>query len=124
MATPTEVNINLSGLERRIDAVAASTRRIEENISHTNRKLEDLSGELAEVNRDLQVLQKSFESFMNESKKAAALQKAATELIRVRQELEQNFGSYKTVRETMLGVLQATDLALVKKTTISQVTVE
>lgn len=124
MATPTEVNINLSGLERRIDAVAASTRRIEENISHTNRKLEDLSGELAEVNRDLQVLQKSFESYMNESKKAAALQKAATELIRVRQELEQNFGSYKTVRETMLGVLQATDLALVKKTTISQVTEE
>ncbi len=124
MATPTEVNINLSGLERRIDAVAASTRRIEENISHTNRKLEDLSGELAEVNRDLQVLQKSFESFMNESKKAAALQKAATELIRVRQELEQDFGSYKTVRETMLGVLQATDLALVKKTTISQVTEE
>lgn len=49
MATPTEVNINLSGLERRIDAVAASTRRIEENISHTNRKLEDLSGELVEV---------------------------------------------------------------------------
>ena len=36
MATPTEVNINLSGLERRIDAVAASTRRIEENISHRN----------------------------------------------------------------------------------------
>ena len=124
MATPTEVNINLSGLERRIDAVAASTRRIEENISHTKRKLEDISGELADVNSYLQVLQKSFESFMNESKKAAALQKAATELIRVRQELEQNFGSYKTVRETMLGVLQATDLALVKKTTISQVTEE
>ncbi|MCF0187384.1 MAG: hypothetical protein HUJ98_12975 [Bacteroidaceae bacterium] len=51
-------------------------------------------------------------------------QKAATELIRVRQELGQNFGRYQVVRETMLGVLQATDLALVKKTTISQVTEE
>lgn len=61
---------------------------------------------------------------MEDSRRATTLQKAATELIRVRQELEQNYGSYKVVRETMLGVLQATDLALVKKTTISFVTEE
>lgn len=122
--TPAQVNINLAGLERRIDAVAATTRRIEETVSQTNRKLDGVSSELAEVNKDLQELKNSFELFLNENKRATALQKAATELIRVRQELDQDFGGYKTVRETMLGVLQATDLALVKKTTISQVTEE
>ncbi|MBD5084832.1 MAG: hypothetical protein HDT33_07165 [Clostridiales bacterium] len=117
-------NINLSGLERRIDSVSEATRRIETELALSNKKIDSVSNDLAKVNRDLQALKTSFESFLNEHRKAAALQKAATELIRVRQELEQSFGDYKTVRETMLGVLQATDLALVKKTTISQVTEE
>lgn len=124
MATPTEVNISLSGVEHRIDRVANAIQRVEEKISQTNSKVEHVSSRLEQVNEDLQAFRESFTAFMEKSKKSVALQKAATELIRVRQELEQNFGGYKTVRETMLGVLQATDLALVKKTTISQVTEE
>lgn len=124
MATEAQVNINLSGLEQRIDLVAAATKRIEAEVAQSNKKIDGVSNALVNVNRDLQELKKDFEKFLNENKKAIALQKAATELIRVRQELDQNFGDYKTVRETMLGVLQATDLALVKKTTISQVTEE
>ena len=124
MATSTSVNIDLHGIERRIDTLSAATRRIQEDISHNSQKLDSLNSDLSRVQSDLRTLKKSFEQFVNENRKATALQKAATELIRVRQELEQQFGGYKTVRETMLGVLQATDLALVKKTTISQVTEE
>lgn len=120
----TTVNINLSHLERRVDQVADSTYRIEGSLQETNVKVDELRAELGNVNKDLQELRNSFEAFINENRKAAALQKAATELVRVRQEIEQSFGNYKVVRETMLGVLQATDLALVKKTTISQVTEE
>lgn len=118
------VNIDLSHLERRVDQVADSTYRIERSLQETNVKVDELRAELGNVNKDLQELRNSFEAFMNENRKATALQKAATELVRVRQEIEQSFGNYKVVRETMLGVLQATDLALVKKTTISQVTEE
>ena len=121
---PATVNINLSKLEQQLDNLSNVTKRIQEDVADTNRKIDSVSGKLSEVNEDLQELRNSFEAFVNENKKTTALQKAATELIRVRQELEQNFGSYKIVRETMLGVLQATDLALVKKTTISQVTEE
>lgn len=124
MATSTSVNIDLHGIERRIDTLSAATRRIQEDVSHNSQKLDSLNSDLSRVQSDLRTLKKSFEQFVNENRKATALQKAATELIRVRQELEQQFGGYKTVRETMLGVLQATDLALVKKTTISQVTEE
>ena len=124
MATSTSVNIDLHGIERRIDTLSAATRRIQEDVSHNRQKLDSLNSDLSRVQSDLRTLKKSFEQFVNENRKATALQKAATELIRVRQELEQQFGGYKTVRETMLGVLQATDLALVKKTTISQVTEE
>lgn len=116
--------ISLAPLEHRLDRVASATDRIERELSRTNSNLADVSSELSELSRELNGLKASFERFMDDSRRAATLQKAATELIRVRQELEQNFGSYKVVRETMLGVLQATDLALVKKTTISFVTEE
>ena len=116
--------INLSAIERRLDKVADCTSRIERELDHTNSRLDQVSSEMRALANELNGLKASFDRFMDDSKKANALQKAATELIRVRQELEQNYGGYKIVRETMLGVLQATDLALVKKTTISQVTEE
>lgn len=109
--------INLAPLERRLNEVAESTERIERELARTN-------SNLSQVTSELNSLKDSFERFMEDTKRATTLQKATTELIRVRQELEQNYGSYKVVRETMLGVLQATDLALVKKTTISVVTEE
>lgn len=116
--------INLSGLERRLDQVAATTQRIEGQVAQANQGIAELTTDLQETNAELQELKDSFSKFLDENRKTAALQKAATELIRVRQEIDQNFGNYKIVRDTMLGVLQATDLALVKKTTISQVTEE
>lgn len=116
--------VNLTPLERRLDKVAAATNRIEQEITQTNSNLSRVTSELNDLTQELNGLKASFDRFMEDSKRATALQKAATELIRVRQELEQNYGSYKVVRETMLGVLQATDLALVKKNTISHVTEE
>lgn len=53
---------------------------------------------------------------------AANLQRALTEIIRVRQELEAKFSAQKEVRDAMLGILQASDLELIKKNTISTVT--
>jgi len=124
MAMADVVRVDLSGVERRLDHVTAVTQRIEGQVLQTNERIEAVSRELSEANKELQELKASFTRFLDESRKTAALQKAATELIRVRQEVEQNFGNYKVVRDTMLGVLQATDLALVKKTTISRVTEE
>ena len=124
MANVVTNTINLAPLERRLDKVAAATDRIERELVQTNSNLSQVTSELNELTQELNGLKASFERFMEDSKRATTLQKAATELIRVRQELEQNYGSYKVVRETMLGVLQATDLALVKKTTISFVTEE
>ncbi len=116
--------INLSPILNQLERVAQTTTRIETNLTNTNKRLDKVTGDLSDLSRELTALKAAFDVFMDDSKKAVTLQKAATELIRVRQELEQNFGGYKIVRETMLGVLQATDLALVKKTTIATVTEE
>ena len=116
--------INITRLENKVAAVEAAAKRIERELERTDQKLDSVVETITEINEELAQLKESFEAFVAENRKATALQKAATELVRVRQELEQNYGSYKVVRETMLGVLQATDLALVKKTTIAQVTEE
>lgn len=112
------------GLQGQVANVAASANRIENGLAETNEKLNQVSWDVDQIRSDLDELRMSFERFMKDSAKANTLQKATSELVRVRQELEHNYGKYKIVRETMLGVLQATDLALVKKTTISEVTEE
>ena len=76
------------------------------------------------VDAKVQQLQQQFLKMMIEQRNAAALQRAITELIRVRQELESRFGVHKEVREHILGILQATDLALVKQNTVARVSEE
>lgn len=86
--------------------------------------VDEIGHSVEQVQADLQELRAQFEQMMDDQKRSASLQRAATELVRVRQEIEQNFGNYRVIRETMLGALQATDLALVKKDTISRVSEE
>lgn len=111
------VHIDVSRLEHKIDSLAESTSRLSSMVGETNNAVKA-------ANENIRLLYEKFNEMMNDQKKQAALQQASTELVRVRQELENNYGNYKVIRETMLGVLQATDLALVKKATISRVSEE
>ena len=111
------VNVDVRMLEKKVDIVLQTQNQ-------TNMQLDEMGRELTQVQNNLSQLASRFEQLMREQKKMAALQQATTELVRVRQEIDSKFGDYKTVRGTMLGVLQATDLALVKKTTISRVSEE
>ena len=74
--------------------------------------------------QEINYLKAQFVEMQRQQKLQAALQRAITEVIRVRQELEQRFGTHKLVRDNMLGILQATDLGLITKTTISKCTEE
>jgi hypothetical protein len=115
MAELSQLDINK--LEKKVDNLISMTSDVNNRVYH-------LGESINQVNNDLKSLAESFQKMIIEQRKTAALQQASTELVRVRQELEQNYGNYKIIRGTMLGVLQATDLALVKKTTISRVSEE
>ena len=111
------VHIDVTRLENKIDRLTTTTEKLNTMVRETNMAVET-------ANHNIQVLTQKFLEMVEDQKRQAALQQAATELVWVRQELEQNYGNYKVIRETMLGVLQATDLALVKKSTISRVSEE
>jgi hypothetical protein len=115
MAESSQFDINR--LESKVDGLRQITDEV-------NNRIVNIDKSINHVTNDLKDLSDRFQKMMVEQKMTAALQQASTELVRVRQELEQNYGNYKVIRETMLGVLQATDLALVKKTTISRVSEE
>lgn len=74
--------------------------------------------------REINNVKKQLFEMERAAKLRAALQRALTEIVRVRQELEAKFGTQKLVREYMLGILQATDLGLITKTTIAKCTEE
>ena len=101
-----------------------NVENIKKDVSRLSNKINEVSNSLEKASTELETLSKQFAEFMNDRVRAEALSQATTELVRVRQEIEKEFGSYGLVRETMLGILQATDLALVKKTTISSVSEE
>ena len=91
---------------------------------HVGQVRDEVYQNMSVLKSDLESLKKGFIYMMEENRRQAALQRAITEIIRVRQELERDFGNYKLVRNTMLGILEATDLQLVRETTITTCTEE
>ena len=108
---------NLNHVEKRID-------QIDEKIQQQTVLINDVGKSVSQMRDELNDLKKDFQRMIDDQKKTAAIQQATTELVRIRQALEQEFGNYRIVRETMLGVLQATDSALVRENTISRVSEE
>ncbi len=103
------------------DYVQVPTRSLdylENAIQRVNNKVDFINGHLEQVDQELEELKRSFIVMIKEQRQQAALQRAITEVIRVRQEVEQKFGKYQEVRDHMLGILQATDDNLVSAATI------
>ncbi len=107
-----------------INKLKKSVETVSETVADIDRKASQIERKIDSVQQDLLKLTQDFQQMVKEQKSATALQKAISELIRVRQEIGQKYGNYSLIRETMLGVIQATDAALVKKNTISQVSEE
>lgn len=108
---------DIEKLENKIDQLSNTTNNM-------GSKMQEVSSEMQSLKTELEQIRRQFIEMHNAAERRASENQAATELIRVRQELEQNFGNYKVIRDNMLGVLQATDLALVKQDTISRVSEE
>ena len=113
-----------SRIVSRLNDLQATTNGLRNEMNYMRNEMGSMNETISQVSEELANLAEEFHKMMEEQQRTAALQQATTELVRIRQELEQNYGGYMVVRETMLGVLQATDSALVKKTTIARVSEE
>lgn len=109
----------------------ADLRTIENNLRSIHNDLQTIDSNVDTVNDNLQVvydeigsLAKEFHEFVKIQQRANRLGQAETRLVKIRQELEKKYGHYDIVRRTTTGILQADDLGIIKKDTISSATEE
>lgn len=109
----------------------ADLRTIENNLGAIHQDLQVIDSGVEQVNNNVRVvydevgaLAKEFHDFVSMQVRENAISKAQQRLIQIRQELEKKFGHYDIVRRTTIGILQADDLGIVKKDTISNATEE
>lgn len=111
------ISSDLSTIKRQME-------RLDDKVNSIDKNMGRVSSQVTDIKKELDQLRSDFLMMMDQQRKDTAVSKASTELIALNQEMESKFGNYGVVRKTMVGVLQATDVALVRKTTISQVSEE
>ena len=108
---------NLSAIESGLKAINNNLKVIDNNVDRVNDKVKVVYDEVGALARD-------FHNFVQIQIRANALSKAQQRVIQIRQEMEKRFGHYDIVRRTTTGILQADDLGIVKRDTISNATEE
>lgn len=114
-----------------LSAIESGLRAINNNLGTLNNNLEVIDNNVDTVNNNVKIvydeigaLARDFHDFVQLQMKANALSKAQQRIIQIRQEMEKRFGHYDIVRRTTTGILQADDLGIVKRDTISNATEE
>ena len=114
-----------------LSAIENSLSNINKNIRTLNGNLEVIDNSVGVVNDNVKVvydevgaLAQEFRNFVQLQVRANAKSNSQQRLIQIRQELEKRFGHYDIVRRTTTGILQANDLGIVKRDTISNATEE
>lgn len=114
-----------------LSGISRSLNTINNNINTLGSNLEVIDSNVGQVNDNVKVvydevgaLAREFKNFVGIQMRANNKANSQARLIQIRQELEKKYGHYDIVRRTTTGILQADDLAIVKKDTISNATEE
>lgn len=115
---------NLTAIEQGLSAIDNNLRRINNNLDVLDSNVGTVNDNVKIVYDEVGALAREFRDFVQMQIKANAKSNSQQRLIQIRQEMEKRFGHYDIVRRTTTGILQADDLGIVKKDTISTATEE
>lgn len=127
-----EVYVDLSPVLYRISSVESRVQDIQVSIPPMAQALSTIGSKVHAIDRVVQVilerqdetqrilgsLYQEFQEYVEDYLRRTELQLAETRIVKVRQELDQRFGHYDEVRRRVTGILQATDLSIVRQETI------
>ncbi len=108
---------DLNQIANNLGAIHGDLRTIDSRVGSVDENVKVVYNEIGSLARE-------FHEFVNIQQKANRLGQAETRLVRIRQELEKKYGHYDIVRRTTTGILQADDLGIVKRDTLSNATEE
>ncbi|PRO82479.1 hypothetical protein C6Y10_12510 [Lactiplantibacillus pentosus] len=103
---------DLRTIERNLDVLAQRIGNVDVQVNQVDNNVTSVQQEVAD-------LQNEFRQFVQQQTLNNNLSIAETRIVKIRQEIEKNFGHYDEIRRTTLGILQANDLAIVRKETIA-----
>lgn len=115
---------NLNAIESGLRKINNSLGTLNNNIDVIDKHVDNVNSNVKVVYDEIGALARDFRDFVQLQVKANALSKAQQRIIQIRQEMEKRFGHYDIVRRTTTGILQADDIGIVKKDTISNATEE
>lgn len=109
----------------------ADLRSIEGKLSTISSRIQSVDVSVGAVNKEVKVvfdelgtLAKEFRAYAADEKRRWEIENATTRLGNARQELDAKFGHYAEVRRTATGILQATDLGIVREEQVQTATEE
>lgn len=111
-------------LQADLSQIANNLGVIHDDLRVINSGVGTVDSNVRVVYDELGALAQEFHDFVQIQQRANRLGQAETRLVKIRQELEKKYGHYDIVRRTTTGILQADDLGIVKKDTISNATEE
>src|SRR5258706_47388 len=117
-----DLTIDLSAVHSHLNRIQQNIEIVNSNLDVVHGRIEDVAGEQKLTKGRLELLHAVFTDFVAADQKDKARQYAATELVRVQQEIEQRFGHHDIVRRATTGILQATDAQVIRQNTMHTVT--
>ena len=124
MAEYTISSANLNAIERSLSNINSNIGTLNDGLGIVDNHVDQVKSNVQIVYSEVEALAREFRDFVQLQIKANAKSNAQQRLIQIRQELEKRFGHYDLVRRTTTGILQADDLGIVKKDTITNATEE
>lgn len=115
---------NLNAIERSLNNINSNIGALNDNMGKVDSHVNRVNDKVKVVYNEVGALAKEFRDFVQLQVRANAKSDAQQRLIQIRQEMEKRFGHYDIVRRTTTGILQADDLGIIKKDTISTATEE
>lgn len=101
-----------------------SLSRVREDVGVVSGQVEGVQKQVLTTRSELAQLEQLVRDFIAADMKAKELQLAETRQVKVRQELETKYGYYAQVRRQATGILQASDVSIVRQETITSATEE
>lgn len=107
-----------------LSAIETRLSNLDIRIHENNINIVELRADVEQLQGNLTKLQNDILNFISYQANQNRLGRAETRIVQIRQELEKKFGHYDFVRRTIRGVLQATDVGVVREETIKTATEE
>lgn len=108
---------SLNTIGRNLEAIHEDVGTIDHNVTTVNQNVRVVYDEIGQLAQD-------FKAYVQRQEMTNRLQTAEVRLVKIRQELDTKYGHYAVIRRTTTGILQANDLGIVRKETISTATEE